>query len=268
MQKQKPDLRPFLVSILSLIAFLHVACNSASGQEIVGDSEARTADTVEDLNLRQRMSDMIQFRDMDSTKSYNQIKAKILVDISKIDRVLIDEDSLGKIFSDWLVYRIIPYWYDTPWDFNGYTATPNQGVVACGYFVSTVLLHAGLNVNRYKMAQQLPIHEAKTLALSTGVLVAEGSETEEIIDEIDSLTSDGIYFLGFDGSHVGFLLKEQGDLYVIHANYIGSGGVTVEQIGDSQAFASYLRFYLVPISGNKELMRKWVLGEEISVVQG
>ena len=72
----------------------------------------------------------------------------------------------GEDFENYLVNEIIPHWYGTEWDFNGYTAVPNQGVIACGYFVSTTLLHMGINVNRYKMAQQAGLYEAQTLALS------------------------------------------------------------------------------------------------------
>ncbi len=268
MPKQKLDLCLLRANILPMMAFFFVSCNNVSGQAGFVDVEAKAADTARNWDLRQQILNQKRFREIDSTKSYSQIKSKILIDKSKIDRKLVGDDSLGRVFSDWLVYRIIPYWYGTPWDFDGYTATPKQGVIACGYFVSTTLSHAGLNVNRYKMAQQLPVHEAQTLALSTEVLVVEGTETDEIIARMDSLISSGLYFLGFDGSHVGYLLKEQDNLYVIHANYIGSGGVAVERIQDSLAFAGYRKFYLVPISGNKELMRKWRLGEEVSVVEG
>src|SRR5678815_5098001 len=34
--------------------------------------------------------------------------------------------------------EIFPSWYGTAWDFNGTTEVPQQGKIACGYFVSTV----------------------------------------------------------------------------------------------------------------------------------
>ena len=164
--------------------------------------------------------------------------------------------------------KIIPYWYGTPWDFNGYTAVPNQGVIACGYFVSTTLLHTGITINRYKMAQQLPIHEAMTLSLGEPVIEIYNETVEENIEQIRDTLSEGIYFLGFDGGHVGYILERKNRLYIIHANYIGDGGVAVEKIEESMAFASFNRFYIAEISTNEELMKKWVLGETITVVEG
>src|SRR6478609_2933662 len=64
------------------------------------------------------------------------------------------KDSIYRYFQQTLYQKMVPYWLGTTWDFNGYTAIPGQGTVACGYFVSTTLRHMGVNVNRYKLAQQ------------------------------------------------------------------------------------------------------------------
>ena len=50
--------------------------------------------------------------------------------------------------------EIFPSWYGTAWDFNGTTEMPQQGKIACGYFVSTVLRDAGWKVQRTRLAQQ------------------------------------------------------------------------------------------------------------------
>lgn len=204
----------------------------------------------------------------DSTKTYSQIKTEVQKIKSKIDLNTIEQDSLSKLFTDLLVQKIIPYWYGTPWDFNGYTAVPNQGVIACGYFVSTTLLHMGVTINRYKMAQQLPIYEAMTLSLGEPVLEIYNETVEENIEQLKDTLSEGIYFLGLDGGHVGYILERNNRLYIIHANYIGDGGVAVEKIEESMAFASFSRFYIAEISTNEELMKKWVLGETVTVVEG
>src|SRR5688572_9669176 len=168
------------------------------------------------------------FTTYDSTLSYNEVKAEIAATRSGLEPGELSADSLSSLFTHLLVKRIIPYWYGTPWDFNGYTAVPNQGVIACGYFVSTTLLHMGINVNRYKMAQQLPVHEAQTVACGTAVQVITGTTAEACRADLDSRTRDGVYFLGLDGSHVAYLLKHNEKLFMIHANYIGTSGVTVE----------------------------------------
>lgn len=56
---------------------------------------------------------------------------------------------ISRIITD----SLMPCWYGTPWDFNGCTADPGKGSIACGYFVTTVLRDAGLQLNRIRLAQ-------------------------------------------------------------------------------------------------------------------
>jgi len=59
----------------------------------------------------------------------------------------------GKEFTNLMVNKIFPYWYGTPWDFNGTTKRPNEGKIACGYFVTTTIQQMGFPINRIKLAQ-------------------------------------------------------------------------------------------------------------------
>ncbi|MDG1333403.1 MAG: hypothetical protein P8P74_13790 [Crocinitomicaceae bacterium] len=170
--------------------------------------------------------------------------------------------SSGEDFENYLVNEIIPHWYGTEWDFNGYTAVPNQGVIACGYFVSTTLLHMGINVNRYKMAQQAGLYEAQTLALS--------EENYRTIRGVDSLKvilkrdySDGIYFVGLD-NHVGYLYIKDQIPYFIHSNYI-EDKVMIEKAFYAPAFESGI-YVVAEISTNEELMERWRSGQTVPVV--
>src|SRR5262249_4067776 len=58
------------------------------------------------------------------------------------------------IVTESIFKEIFPAWYGTPWDFYGTTEVPQQGKIACGYFVSTVLRDAGWRVQRVRLAQQ------------------------------------------------------------------------------------------------------------------
>ena len=71
---------------------------------------------------------------------------------------------VGDHFTNMMVKELFPYWYRTKWEFSGHTNTPQEGEIACGYYVSTTLKHAGVNVNRYRMAQQSALSAAKTVA--------------------------------------------------------------------------------------------------------
>ena len=70
-----------------------------------------------------------------------------------------------------IVNGLIPFWYGTEWDFYGYTSVPKQGKIACGYFISTVLLHGGFILNRYTLAQQGPYNEARSIQINDSVQI-------------------------------------------------------------------------------------------------
>lgn len=167
---------------------------------------------------------------------------------------------------DAILNKFIPHWYRTPWDFSGYTAIPKTGVVACGYFVSTVLLHVGFNVDRYKLAQQNPFNEACSIALTDTVDIYSVS-SRELQEIFNKNYTEGLYFAGLD-FHVGFLLFRNKELYFIHSNYISSAGVMIEKAVYSDAFNASTSYRIAPLSTNEKLIEKWLKGEEIKVKTG
>lgn len=169
----------------------------------------------------------------------------------------------GEDLEDYLLNKIIPHWYGTPWDFNGYTAIPNQGVIACGYFVSTTLLHVGININRYHLAQQGGTNEAKSLAIED-----DNWRTMWGIDSLQTIMKrdyeDGLYFVGLD-NHVGYLYMKNKELYFIHSNYIDDK-VMLEKAQYSAAFQSNV-YVIAEITTNEELLAKWRKGEVVNVIR-
>lgn len=159
-----------------------------------------------------------------------------------------------------LIATIIPFWYGTKWSFEGYTATPNQGKIACGYFVSTTLSHAGFKLNRYKLAQKEPKKEAELLQMSQDIEVLEKTPIE-LKKYFIATKKDGLYFVGLD-FHVGYLLKENNELFFIHSSYVNLEGVKKETALTSKAFASK-KYYIVPITENEKLVKKWILNETV-----
>ena len=168
-------------------------------------------------------------------------------------------DSSSYIFTEILLNHIVPHWYGTPWDFEGHTAIPNQGEIACGYFVSTTLRDMGLRLNRYKLAQQVPKNEAISIAIDSNEVT---TLTSNDISNYLSKLKDGLYFVGLD-NHVGYLLIRQGSPYFIHSNYIDNK-VMIEPTKGSIAFQSDI-YVLSKLSGNTLLIKKWLLGETISI---
>ena len=185
---------------------------------------------------------------------YNSVRAEI-----KRNRIT---KNTKEDFEDYLLNKIIPHWYGTEWDFNGYTSVPNQGVIACGYFVSTTLEHMGIVINRYHLAQQAGLNEAKSLAIAdSNYFTVYGIDKLKVkMNEYD----DGIYFVGLD-NHVGYLYKENGTLYFIHSNYIDDK-VMIEKAEFSKAFQSNI-YVVAEISTNELLLERWRRNERIEVIK-
>ena len=89
------------------------------------------------------------------SKSYDDTK----IEIGKIKALLrknwqhLSLDEKSQHFSNIIIKKIVPYWYGTKWDFNGTSRIPGQGSIAYGYFVTTILEDAGINLSRNRLAQ-------------------------------------------------------------------------------------------------------------------
>ena len=173
-------------------------------------------------------------------------------------------DSISNIFSVNLLNDIIPHWYGTTWDFEGHTSVPNQGEIACGYFVSTTIRDMGLNINRYHLARQNPENEARTLAIKDSLVIEiRNNDSNLFFTEIAGLKT-GLYFIGLD-NHVGYFYKTEHCNYFIHSNYI-ENRVMIENGIISEAFDSY-EYYMTNITGNKLLMYYWLFEKQVEVIK-
>ncbi len=172
-------------------------------------------------------------------------------------------DSVRFAFTNQLVDEIIPHWYGTPWSFGGHTAVPNQGKIACGYFISTTLRDMGVNLNRYEMAQKSPLDEAKMISCGAEIDKVVQNSPERALAAIDDLTEEGLYFIGFDEGHVGYLLKREGELFLIHSNYFSPVSVCMETLEDSRVFERFSTFHLVAISHNDTLLQRWLANDAV-----
>jgi len=252
--------------VLGLLLFLNCACTKQVKKEDPGGAKidlSLAEDSIK-IDLIESLRELKIARD--SLESYESVKTSIRVQKSTLAEEILGIDSLSVLFKVSLLNRIIPYWEGTEWSFEGHTAIPGKGEIACGYFVSTTLKDAGLNLNRYKLAQQSPVDEALSLAINSQVIEITGDSGEDMIKEINNSLPEGIHFIGFDASHVGYILKEKGQLYLIHSNYLGSTGVEIEQIENSAVFASYNRYYLTTLSTNENFLRSWISGKEVTVI--
>jgi hypothetical protein len=150
---------------------------------------------------------------------------------------------------------IFPAWYGTVWDFNGITNVPSQGEIACGYFVSTTLKHAGFNLNRYKLAQQGATEIATAVCGSN--TMTRFTSLDKAITHV-SQSKNGLYIVGLD-FHVGFLLVEAGEVFFVHSDYF-NGKVVREAAKTSQGLNSSEVYVLGEITNNNRLMADWTNG--------
>lgn len=169
----------------------------------------------------------------------------------------------GEYLAAMLVDSLIPFWYGTEWTFGGHTEVPVTGSIACGYFVSTSLRHAGFNLDRFKLAQQSPKMEALSIHLSDSISTYRGV-TPKKLKALLASRAPGLYFVGLD-FHVGFLYKRRdGNLFFIHSNYIGAVGVMAERVERSEAFRSS-KYFIAAITTNERLVERWILNGKIEI---
>ena len=225
----------------SVFPILIVFTGSTSGAKGVRDFETSKCATKEVLRYNRMLQNIKKDRIM--------IKSlKPVVQIQKASQLLLVN----------LVDSVFPAWDGTKWDFNGITNVPRQGVIACGYFVSTTLKHVGFNLNRYKMAQQ-----------AASVIIKEtcGKKQVSRFHDMDTLLitlrakPNGLYIVGLD-YHVGFLLVEDERVYFIHSDFF-NGKVVRELAKNSVAFSSSTVYVLGQLTGNTNLIKKWLNGSRI-----
>ncbi len=157
--------------------------------------------------------------------------------------------------------EIFPSWYGTAWDFYGTTEVPQQGKIACGYFVTTVLRDAGWRVQRARLAQQAS--ENIILSLTTDPYVKRFRRVA-ISDFVNAVKKwgPGIYVVGLD-IHTGFIVNTGGEVYFIHSSYVEPYTVVSEKATESKILAASNYRVLGKVTADDLFMEKWLLRKEI-----
>ncbi|HKE13710.1 MAG TPA: hypothetical protein VKB80_02510 [Kofleriaceae bacterium] len=160
--------------------------------------------------------------------------------------------ALARLLAD----RILPAWNGTPWSIAGTAVGPGERPVACGYFVSTALEHAGLRVERRLLAQQPAEHIVRSLVPAGRVARFRRVPLDQFLGAVLS-GGDGVYLVGLD-YHVGFLVVDRGRAYFHHASR-RAGEVVREPALLSSALASSSYRVVGKLSG-RDLARAWLTG--------
>lgn len=157
-----------------------------------------------------------------------------------------------------LIQELFPAWYGTPWDFNGFTDTPNESSIACGFFVTTTLRDVGFNLNRRKHGVEPSEKIIQNLTDEDNMRRYSNKGVEHIIEEIKDM-GHGLYIVGLD-SHVGFIANDADKLRFIHSSYYDPPFAVVSEELDSFNPLKHSRYRVIGKILTGEMMEKWLLG--------
>lgn len=148
---------------------------------------------------------------------------------------------------------IYAYWQGTPWAFYGMTRTPQEGEIACGYFVTNTLSDLGFKIERVKLAQDVSATMIKKLCVE----VHSCNGIKNFTAYMDKQPVNSVYIVGLD-FHTGYIVKDITGSYFLHSNYINKQGVVKELITESRALANNKFFMTGSLTANKKLLKDWV----------
>ena len=163
-----------------------------------------------------------------------------------------------------IAHELIPAWEGTPWDFWGTTQTPGQGQIACGYYVSTLLAHAGFGVERVKLAQQASERIILTMTPDDHIWRTSDATVERSLAPLRD-HGDGIYMVGLD-YHVGLLVQEGGEARWCDSSYINPTAVTCQ--APDGAFSYHSRYRVVGKLLADPMMQAWLEGRALPTFTG
>lgn len=172
-------------------------------------------------------------------------------------------DKAGEEITRSATSSIAPFWYGTPWDFNGTTETPGVGTIACGYFVTTILRDVGFNLERVLLAQQPSETIILSLVESGSVRRFSNAPIEDFIRSVEEW-GRGLYLVGLD-IHVGFILHDDDGISFIHSSYREPLCVVRENAEESMILRSSRYRVLGNLTGDDDLVVKWLTGERIEL---
>jgi hypothetical protein len=163
--------------------------------------------------------------------------------------------------SDTIGRNLAPFWYGTPWDFNGTSQTPGQGCIACGYFVSTLLKHSGMNVERVRLAQQASQNIILTLTAAPYLYKGHGMRLEAFAAKIKAL-GPGLSIVGLD-NHVGILWHDGSELWFLHSTVAETRDVIKERASESRVLANSKYRIAGQITADPALIEAWLTGRAL-----
>ncbi len=206
-------------------------------------------------------------KDFVSPKSYDKIKLEIEAKRNELSvkypsiNTLNNEKSLSEIIDFWvsnISNNLYSKWQNTSWDFNGTAVYPNQGPIACGYFVTAILKDMTLKIDRRKLAVCTSSAMMTSLAPNQKLKNLSYLSYADFYDALKHF-GKGVYIIGLD-FHTGFIVNDGKEVWFIHSNHIKRKGVTKEPVLNSAALKSSKTRWLISLTNDKDFLYKWLKG--------
>lgn len=166
---------------------------------------------------------------------------------------------LREAFIKQITQKIFPYWYGTKWDFNGTTQMPQEGSIACGYFVTTTLRDMGVPINRVKMAQCASEEMIRSLASKEHIHYISNTSLSEFEKKIVGY-GNGLYIIGLD-NHTGFIHINGNEHHFIHSTGWFPFKVVKDKISESSVLSKSNYRVVGKISDDESFLKKWAGNE-------
>ena len=182
---------------------------------------------------------------------------------NEAERKVVESDA--RVILEHTLPAMMRCWLGTPWDFNGTAPKPGGGRIACGYFVATVLKDAGFQVDRYQLAQQPSENILRSFLPKESCSLTVGKEYGAFASVVEK-AEPGVYLVGLD-THVGFLEVRQDGFRMIHSSGSRPWCVVDESRDDAQALRKSNWRMLGNLTGDPQVLKRWLKAEKI-VVRG
>ena len=166
--------------------------HAQSPKEVLGKEDAIKIDII--VSRPEIIDPFNEFSNHEVQQNYNKFKKLVKIEKYKLYKHFKTDstyvDTAKNYLFNQLVHSFFPSWNKTTWDFNGYSAIPRKGEIACGYFVSTNLLHVGFNIDRYELAKKYSHDVAYIMSDTTKTYF----ELEPFINDVKE-KEDNIYIV-------------------------------------------------------------------------
>lgn len=160
------------------------------------------------------------------------------------------------LWTDYVALQLAPAWYGTPWDFNGTSEIPQEGSIACGYFVTTILRDAGYPIQRVKLAQCASEQMIRQLTSQRAYFNQVSFEAF-----IQAMLSKGksLSVIGLD-NHTGFIYVDGKKVWFIHSSFVGTGRVCSEDASQCGILKGSAYKVVGFISQDAQFIQRWMAG--------